>query len=185
MLIFSVHTRWGEIWKRLRIIKFMLPFSLASFFELDNWIYWRIARQRSFCKPSGDFFTSRISWSYLYDSGTQLVGANKIHQGSFKILNEDFFLKEYKFKGLRWEFAPICAPWRQACAESLISLAKNFLFFDIVNASNPFGGTKHTELSTRWKTFHSPWWWVLHVTQLSATRSYSKPNCAVFNKQWL
>ena len=62
------------------------------------------------------------------DSGTQLVGANKALQGSFKIMNDDFLIKEFNFKGLRWEFAPGCAPWRQACAESLISSVKNACF---------------------------------------------------------
>ena len=62
------------------------------------------------------------------DSGTQLVGATKALQGSFKIMNDDFLIKEFNFKGLRWEFAPSCAPWRQACAESLISSVKNACF---------------------------------------------------------
>ena len=67
------------------------------------------------------------------DSGTQLVGANKALQDSFKIMNDDFLIKEFNFKGLRWEFAPGCAPWRQACAESLISSVKKCLFFAIGN----------------------------------------------------
>ena len=51
------------------------------------------------------------------DSGTQQVGANKALQGSFKMMKKDFLIKEFNFKGLRWEFAPGCAPWRQVCAE--------------------------------------------------------------------
>ena len=37
------------------------------------------------------------------DSGTQLVGANKALQGSFKIMNDDFLIREFNFKVLRWE----------------------------------------------------------------------------------
>ena len=65
------------------------------------------------------------------DSGTQLVGANKQLQGNFKMMKQDVLEKEFSVKGVRWEFAPGCAPWRQACAESLINSVKKYLFFAI------------------------------------------------------
>ena len=65
------------------------------------------------------------------DSGTQLVGANKQLQGNFKMMKQDVLEKEFSVKGVRWEFAPGCAPLRQACAESLINSVKKCLFFAI------------------------------------------------------
>ena len=65
------------------------------------------------------------------DSGTQLVGANRQLQRVYRVLDPDILSKELLFKGVRWEFAPGCAPWRQACAESLIASVKKCLFFAI------------------------------------------------------
>ena len=60
-----------------------------------------------------------------------MVGANRQLQSVYRVLDPDILSKELLFKGVRWEFAPGCAPWRQACAESLIASVKKCLFFAI------------------------------------------------------
>ena len=49
-------------------------------------------------------------------------------QSIYRVLDPDNLSKELLFKGVRWEFAPGCAPWRQASAESLIGAVKKCLF---------------------------------------------------------
>ena len=95
------------------------------------------------------------------DSGTQLIGANKALQGSFKHMNDNFLIKEFIFEGLRWEFAPGCAPWQQACTESLISSVKKCLFFAIGNQVLSLMEMQTTlfeveNLLIDWKTSDSP-----------------------------
>ena len=78
------------------------------------------------------FVTIRGYPEVIYsDSGTQLVGANRQLQSVYRVLDPDILSKELLFKGVRWVFDPGCAPWRQACAESLIASVKKCLFFAI------------------------------------------------------
>ena len=78
------------------------------------------------------FVTIRGYPEVIYsDSGTQLVGANRQLQENSHVLSQKHLSEELAFKGIRWEFAPGCAPWRQACAESLIASVKKCLFFAI------------------------------------------------------
>ena len=68
--------------------------------------------------------------SVIYsDSGTQLVGANREIQKATTDLNEGSKWEEVDSRDLRWEFSPDSAPWRQGCAESLVSSVKTSLHF--------------------------------------------------------